>query len=167
MLLHLCMIAEDTFRKLFPLALQWAREQEHLVLERGVPLCPRYLADATAVGVEDPTRVRVLIVDKIPLPNDVDLAESARRSQIISDGSRGVAIGHGVIIRADSWNDRELVVHQLVHVAQCERCGSFDNYVMQYLSSRRDCAHFTIGSFEEEARQAARELCAGTLAPGR
>lgn len=154
------MIAEQTFETLYPVALEWARTQERLILERGVPLCSRYMADAVRVGVQDPARVRILIVDKIPLPEDRGLAEAAERTQIISEACRGVAIGHGIIIRADSWNDRELVMHQLVHVAQCERCGSFDNYVRQYLTSRRDCAHFTIGPFEEEARHTARELCA-------
>jgi hypothetical protein len=63
-------------------------------------------------------------VDRIPLPDDHELADAARRAQIITDGSQAVAIGHAIIVRADS------------------------------------CRDFSLGSFEEEARNLAREICA-------
>jgi hypothetical protein len=118
------------------------------------------MADARRAGVQDPARVRVLVVDRIPLPDDGELAEAARQAQIITDASRGVAIGHGIIIRADSWQNRELLLHQLVHVAQCERSGGLESFVREYLCDRRTCADFSVGSLEEEARGLAREICA-------
>ena len=120
----------------------------------------RDTADALLVGIQDSSRVRVLVVDRIPLPYNEALAEASRRAQIITDASRGVAIGHGIMIRADSWGDRELLVHQLVHVAQCERSGGLKQWVRQYLLDRRGCAQFTLGFLEEEARRTAREICA-------
>ena len=87
------------------------------------------------------------------------LAEAARSRHIISDASRGVTVGHGIIIRADSWGNRELMVHQLVHVAQCERSGGLEAFVQHYLCDRQNCAEFTLGAFEAEARQRAREIC--------
>ena len=96
-------------------------KQEDLILKYGVPLAPAQIADAQLAGVQDSSRVRVLVVDRIPLPDDEELAKAARLGQIITEASRGVAIGHGIIIRADSWQNRELLLHQLVHVAQCER----------------------------------------------
>jgi hypothetical protein len=104
--------------------------------------------------------VRVLVVDRIPLPDDEELAEAARRAQIITDASRGVAIGYGIIIRADSWQNRELLLHQLVHVAQCERSGSLESFVGEYLCDRRSSPDFSVGSLEDEARGLAREICA-------
>ena len=71
-----------------------------------------------------------------------------------------MGFGYAVIIRADSWGDRELFLHNLVHIAQCERCGGLEQWIQQYLSNRHNCATFTIGSFEEEARELAREICA-------
>ena len=154
------MIDQKKFERLAPLAGQWAKSQEACILQHGVPLNARQLADAQRAGVQDPSRVRVLVVDRIPLPDDEELAEAARRSQIITDSCRGVAIGHGIIIRADCWQNRELLLHQLVHVAQCERSGGLESFVAEYLCDRRTCPDFSVGSFENEARGLAREICA-------
>jgi hypothetical protein len=153
------MIDQETFEHLLPLAYEWARQQEQFILATGASLGPQHVADARRVGVQDCDRVRVLVVDRIPLPKDKKLADAARHAQIITDASQGVALGHGIVIRADCWGDRELLVHQLVHVAQCERNGGLKQWVEQYLRDRRNCAKFTLGSLEEEARGIARELC--------
>jgi hypothetical protein len=52
------------------------------------------------------------------------------------------------------------MVHQLVHIAQCERAGGLAPFVQQYLSDRQESQEFSAGSFEEEARRLAREICA-------
>ena len=154
------MIDQEKFERLMSLACQWAKAQEAYVLKHGLPLTARQTADARRAGVQDSSRVRVLVVDRIPLPDDEELAEAARRAQIITDASCGVAIGHGIIIRADSWQNRELFLHQLVHVAQCERSGGLRSFVEEYLSDRRTCPDFSVGSLEDEARGLAREICA-------
>jgi hypothetical protein len=155
------MIDQKTFDRLSPLACEWAKAQEAFILQQGVPLSGAQVADARRAGVQDPARVRVLVVDRIPLPETKELAEAARKAQIITDASRGVAIGHGIIIRADSWKNRELLLHQLVHVAQCERSGGLDLFVTEYLMDRRSSRDFSLGSLEDEARTLAREICAG------
>jgi hypothetical protein len=155
------MIDQKDFDRLVPQACQWAKTQEAYVLQHGVPLTRAQLADAHRAGVEDPSRVRVLVVDRIPLPEDRELAEAARRAQIITDSSKAVAIGYAIVIRADSWQNRELLLHQLVHVAQCERSGGLDSFVGEYLLDRRSSRDFSLGSFEDEARSLAREICAG------
>ncbi|HEV3410490.1 MAG TPA: hypothetical protein VG095_09350 [Chthoniobacterales bacterium] len=158
------MIDQQTFEHLLPLAYEWARKEEEFILTHGSPLSERASADALRAGVRDPSRVRVLVVDRIPLPENPILAEASAQTHVITDASRAVAIGYGIIIRADAWGDRELLVHQLVHVAQRERSGSLEAYVRQYLSDRRECRDFTIGSFEDEARRRAREICAEAAA---
>jgi hypothetical protein len=157
-------IDQKTFEYLSPLAYQWAKAQEEFILARGTSLGPAHIADARRVGVQDCDRVKVLVVDRIPLPDNEELAEAARRSQIITEASRGMAIGHGIIIRADCWGDRELLLHQLMHVAQCERSGGLESWVQQYLFDRRTSAAFTVGSLEDEARRIAREICAADAA---
>jgi hypothetical protein len=154
------MIDQNEFERLAALAYQWAQQQETCVLQHGVPLAPRQVADARRAGVHDPTRVRVLVVDRIPLPDDPELADAARHAQIITDASRADAIGYGIIIRADSWQNRELLLHQLVHVAQCERAGGLGPFVTEYLFDRRSSRDFSLGALEEEARGLAREICA-------
>jgi hypothetical protein len=154
------MIDQQTFEQLSPLASEWALAQEELILKFGAPLGEAAVADAVRVGVEEPSRVRVLVVDRIPLPTDPNLAEASRRSNIITEASKGVAIGYGILIRADSWGDRELLLHQLVHVAQCERSGGLKSFVFEYLNDRQSSAKFTVSSLEEEARGTARDICA-------
>jgi hypothetical protein len=104
------------------------------------------------------------VVDRIPMPDDKELADAARRAQIITDASKAVAIGHGIIVRADNWQNRELLLHQLVHVAQCERSGGLESFVNEYLLDRRSSRDFSLGSLEDEARTLAREICAGAKA---
>jgi len=158
-------IDQQTFEHLLPLAYQWAKAQEEFILARGAALQPQQIADAQLAGVQDCSRVRVLVVDRIPLPQSEELAEAARRTQIITETSRGVTIGHGIIIRAGAWGDRELLLHQFAHVAQCERSGGLEPFVRKYLCDRQSCAKFTIGSLEAEARGLAHEICAaGALA---
>ena len=142
------------------MARQWALEQEAFILKMGAPLSVLQLADAERVGVRDTARVRVLPVDRIPMPTIEELAEAARRAQIITEASPAIAIGHGILVRIDRWKDRELLLHQLVHVAQCERYGGLEPFVERYLEDRSTCADFTVGSLEEEARSLAREICA-------
>ncbi|HEY2138987.1 MAG TPA: hypothetical protein VGH00_02835 [Chthoniobacterales bacterium] len=155
------MIDQKDFDRLAPLACEWAKNQEAYVLQHGVALAGDQIADAERAGVKDPGRVRVLVVDRIALPEEKELADAARRAQIITDSSRAVTIGYGIVVRADSWQDRELLLHQLVHVAQCERSGGLEPFVREYLLDRRGSRDFSLGSFEDEARSLARETCAG------
>ena len=152
-------VDEQTFEHLLPLACEWCKATEAFVLARGVPLGPRHLADARLAGVQNCSRIRMMVVDRIALPQDPELAEAARRTHIITEETRCVGFGHALIIRADAWGDRELLVHNLVHVAQCERSGGLEPWIYRYLANRRESAEFTIGSLEEEARGIARQIC--------
>ena len=158
---------QEAVQRMAPLARDWAQKQEAFVLKLGARLSARQLADAERVGVKDAARVRVLPVDRMPLPENLELAEAARRAQIITEASAAVTIGHGIIIRADRWHDRELLLHQLVHVAQCERCGGLDAFVEVYLNDRSTCPEFTVGWLEDEARNLAREICAADAGSAR
>ena len=153
-------IDHKTYEQLLPLVYEWTKAQEQFILAEGAPLTTEQVADARRVGVQDCSRVRVLVVDRIPLPDNSELADAARRAQIITAASSGVAIGHAIMIRADRWGDRELLLHNLVHVAQCERVGGLKKWVYDYLCDRRSSPMFTCGVFEEEARRVAREICA-------
>jgi hypothetical protein len=57
-----------------------------------------------------------------------------------------------------------LILHNLFHIAQCERAGGLEQWVRRYLTDRTSCADFTIGSIEEEARGLARGLCSEHVA---
>ena len=68
------MTDQDKFARFLPLAYQWAKTQEAFVLEHGIPLAPRQIEDAQRAGVQDPSRVRLLLVGRIPHPDDAELA---------------------------------------------------------------------------------------------
>ena len=158
------MVDQRTFDYLLPVAYQWAKAQEELVLAHGSPLSPRHMDDAELAGVVDRTAVRVLVVDRIPVPENPKLAEASRRIGIITEDTRCIGFGRALIIRVDAWNDRELILHNLVHIAQSQRSGGLEQWVRQYLGDRTNCPNFTIGSLEEEARRIAREICAADVA---
>ena len=158
------MVNHETFEHLLPLAYEWAKQQEEFILAHGHPLGPTHAWDAHLAGVRDCARIRVLVVDRIPLPENPKLAEQARRSGIITEGTRCMGFGHALIVRGDAWNDRELIVHNLVHIAQCERSGGLEEWVRLYLGDRTSCPDFTHGLLESEARRIAREICAANAA---
>jgi hypothetical protein len=153
------MLDQATFEYLLPLAYQWCKATEAFVLAHGVPLSPRQLADARRAGVQDCSRIRVLVVDRIPLPENPELAQAARHVRILTEETRCVGFGHALIIRADGWGDRELLLHNLVHIAQCENSGGLEPWVRRYLSNRRTSAQFSLGALEDEARSLARKIC--------
>jgi hypothetical protein len=158
------MIDQTTFEQLLPLAYEWTKAQEEFVLAHGTALSPQHMADARLAGVQDCERIRILVVDRISLPEDGELAEAARSARIITEDTRCVGFGHAIIIRAEAWGDRELLAHNLVHIAQCERSGGLEQWVRQYLFDRQNSATFTMGSLEDEARRVAREICAAEMA---
>jgi hypothetical protein len=121
------------FEALLPLACSWAEEQERVILRDGVPLSAGQTADARKVGVAQPERVRLLKVASIPMPDHPDLRGAAEATGLISPQTIGLTLRYGIFIRSDCWNDRRLVAHELVHVAQYERLGGIQPFLRQYL----------------------------------
>ena len=155
----MAVIDQKTFEKLLSLACRWAKAQEEFVLRHGSHLSARYMADAELAGVKEPGRIRLMVVDRIPLPDDANLAEVSKRIGIVTNDTRCMGFGHALLIRVDAWNDRELILHNLVHIAQCERAGGLEQWCREYLGDRTSCPQFTVGPLEEEARRFAREIC--------
>jgi hypothetical protein len=147
------------FEVLLPLAAGWAKEQQQIILREGIPLSDGEIADARAVGVKEPERVRLLPVEAIPSPSHPVLKAACHATNFVPAAPRGLTLYYGVFVRSDCWGDRGLVVHELVHTAQYERLGGIEPFLRQYLL---ECA--TIGysksTMEMEAITAARRLCA-------
>jgi hypothetical protein len=64
---------------LLPRALGWYDTAEAGLLPRGRPLSDAEAAIARRLGVADPARVRVVVLDEFPLPDDPQLLALARR----------------------------------------------------------------------------------------
>lgn len=138
------------FEKLLPLAVEWAAEQEQLILREGVPLNEVEMADAKMIGVRQPERVRLLQLDTVPTPTDPILKGAAAAIHFLTPETRGLTLQYAIFVRSDYWRDRSLIAHELVHTAQYERLGGILPFLDQYLS---EC--ITIGypaaPMEEEA----------------
>ncbi len=142
-----------------PLATAWVEAHEAIILEHGVPLTAHQAFDAHLAGVKNPQRVRVMKVDFIPLPANPVLARANEELNLVSPLTAGITFGRGIYLREDLWDDRALLVHELVHVGQYERYGSIDAFLKDYLN---ECltVGYPHGPLEREAIDRAREICA-------
>ena len=154
------MFSPQEYDELYPLACDWAQRQENAVLALGRKLSEKQAAIGQRVGIRDTARVRVLAVTEIPKPEDEKLGAAIAKTNMITRACRGIAIGYGVILRADSWSDEELLAHQLVHVAQYERAGGVAPFLDRYFRERLDGTGFGIGALEQEARSVAATMVA-------
>jgi hypothetical protein len=155
------MFSEHEKTTLRPLACAWAEQQEAEVLKFGAQLNETQVDLAKRAGIREIDRVRALAVPSMPLPQEEPLRSAAERINLLSRTCRGIAIGYGIMLRADSWADQELLAHQLVHVAQYEREGGVAPFLTKYFEERLS-GFGTAGSLELEARERARQLAGGT-----
>jgi len=154
-----------TFDILLPLACAWAEEQESLILREGVALTPSQLEDARRIGVVSPERVKLRVVDAIPLPVQPLLRGAAETTGLISLLTCGLTLRYGIYIRSDQWGVRRLVVHELAHTAQYERLGSIRAFLECYLY---ECLAigYTAAPMEQEAIAMVQRICGRVQSPG-
>ena len=61
-------ISHAVAKMVLPVACAWAAEQEAVILRDGVALTTSQTDDARQIGVTHPERVRLRVVEQIPLP---------------------------------------------------------------------------------------------------
>ena len=148
----------DQLEELLPLATQWATDQERRVLCEGVRLSEIEMADAKAIGVRNPERVRLLRVQTIPVPAHPMLRSAAASINFLTAAPRGLALEYAIFVRADHWRDRALIAHELVHTAQYQRLGGILPFLQTYI-----CQCATVGypnaALELEAIATAERVC--------
>lgn len=152
------MIPHSLFKLLLPLACSWAEQQERIIVRDGVALTDGQMADARRIGIVQPERVRLRVVERIPIPGHRLLQEMAERTGLISTNTIGMTLRYGIYIRSDCWGDRRLVIHELAHTAQYERLGGFRPFLELYLKECLEPPGYPFGPLEEEARRTEREL---------
>ena len=152
------MFDQTEFQILLLLARAWAEKQERVILLAGVPLSPAQFADAQEIGVIQPDKVRLLKVSAIPVPKNPVLRATARTTHLLTPQTAGLTLRYGIFIRADGWENRRLVFHELVHMMQYERLGGIHEFLQQYL---HEC--LTLGypaaPMEQEAIFTTARLC--------
>jgi hypothetical protein len=139
------------FEELLPLACRWVEEQERGILRDGLPLNPEQLEIARKVGIRELGRIRLLEVDEVPEPEDPLLQAAAEAAGLISLLTSGLTARYGIFIRSDYWGNRQLLAHELAHVAQYERLGGIEPFLRRYLTECLN-AGYPNGELEQEAK---------------
>jgi hypothetical protein len=118
---------------LLPRAIAWAEAQSRSVLDCGAPLDAAARTLARSVGVANPERIRVRIVEAMPLPDDVELRAAALRAGLLAPGTLGLTLGYAVLVRRGHEKTTRLLSHEFRHVYQYERAGSIVAFLPVYL----------------------------------
>jgi hypothetical protein len=105
---------------LMPRALAYAEAQAQHVASYGSPLDPRGLAIAEAIGIEHPERVRRLVVDTMPVPQDRLLRVVAQLFGVLGPQTAGLTLGYNLLTLKGHENDELECAHELVHTRQYE-----------------------------------------------
>ena len=154
------MLTQKQIEQLIPLACKWAEERERIILEKGVPLNEVELNDARKIGVLHPEKVRLLCVDKIPVPQDPALNSATKQINFLTDSTIGLCLRYGIIIQSARWRNRSIIVHELTHTMQYERLRGFEQFLKQYL---HECitVGYLFSPLEQEAVSFQRKICNG------
>lgn len=144
---------------LLPFACWWAGRWEVRILREGVPLDRDERQTADRIGVAHPGRIRLLRVDRVPLPVNPIFQRASERLGILSGQTAGMSLRYGIFVRAEHWGSRCLVIHEMVHTAQYERLGGIRPFLRAYLSECIDPG-YPLGPLEQEAMAVAGSLAA-------
>jgi hypothetical protein len=129
----LSMITPEEFQRLIPLACRWAETQERTIIETGRPLTAEELELAQRMGIFRPQRIRILAVDEIPAPEQMQLRMAARQVGLFTSDTVGMTLRYGIFVQKNSADDQRLIAHELGHVKQYERMGGFRAFMERYL----------------------------------
>lgn len=148
------LLSEDSFTELLPRAAAWAMEQQRDILQHGSILNEGRRQLARRAGVKEPDRVRLRLVPEIRLPEEEDLRLAARALGL-NGCAEALTLGYGILIREEHGNDENVIAHEVVHVAQCERLGGLLNFLTVYF---KECNQYGYGEapMELEALQFSR-----------
>jgi hypothetical protein len=119
--------------RIFPAAFAWYAQTETQLLQRGRTLTDPEARTARAVGVQNPDRIRVIVLADFPLPEHAELRAHAARLGLGSALEGGRAMGYAIMVKPRYAQDRSVLTHEFVHVAQRERLGA-DTFLRRYLT---------------------------------
>ena len=119
---------------LIPLACQWVESKEKEILRRGQSLSDELKAFAGKIGIKHPEKVRILVVDTMPLPEHPMLQQACKETGLISENTAGLTLSYGILLRKDCISELRIYKHELAHVLQYEQLGGIKQFLSKYLS---------------------------------
>jgi hypothetical protein len=142
--------------RILPRAIAWAESRSAEILAEGFSLKSSGLTLARAVGVVSPERIRIKVVDRLPLPEDEELREAALETGLLGPNMVGLTLGYGVYT-CDGHLTIRLLSHECRHVYQYESAGSIAVYLPVYLG--QIVTHgYEQAPFEVDARNHERDV---------
>jgi hypothetical protein len=151
------MTSEDLGR-LLPQAAQWVAKLEQACMEIGQPLLPQNRRDGEMIGIRDLAAVRVMVLEEMPLPDDLELRKLAAEKNLITAKTEGMTFGHGLVLK-NGFITRHLIAHELVHVLQYERFGGIEPFLAAYVPEVVSPPYYPNGPLELEAERIANIVC--------
>lgn len=135
---------------LLPKAIAWAEEQAQQAAGSGRALTEPEREIARGVSVAQPERVRVVLVDSLPLPEEPTLRAAALQAGLLGPRMDGLTLGHSVFI-CRGHETLRLLSHELRHVYQYEQAGSVASFLPDYLQQVVELGYANT-TYERDAR---------------
>jgi hypothetical protein len=121
--------------RLTPLALRWINETEVELSQQGRSLTNEEITIAQAVGVKAPERVRLIILESFPLPDNETLRADAMRYGLGSSSEGGRTMGYLIMLKEKYAQQHWILAHELTHVAQQEQMGR-EAFLRRYIAEQ-------------------------------
>lgn len=134
-----------------PRVVTWAEKLSAEGRAHGIALTPAQQRIARASGVREPGKIRILVVDRIPLPDEPELRAAALKVGLSQSSALGMTLGYAVVVVRGYQGNVRLLSHEFRHVAQYEACGGIAPFLTMHLA---DLAAFGYedSPFEVDAR---------------
>jgi hypothetical protein len=136
---------------MLPRVIAWAEKLSAEGRVAGTSLTQAQIRIARGSGVRDPASIRLVVVDRIPLPDEPALKAAALQVGLSSEGMAGMTLGYAVMVRRGYEDNVRLLSHEFRHVAQYEASGGIRPFLGIHLA---DLAAFGYedSPFEVDAR---------------
>jgi len=123
----------EKVERLLPVVFEWYTRTERQLLPQGRPLSPAEQQRARELGVLEPDKVRVVVLQTFPLPEQEAVRQEAVKHGFGSPDEGGRTHGYLIMVKPEYKDNSILLSHELVHVAQLDRMGR-EAFLREYLT---------------------------------
>lgn len=123
---------QSEIQRFLPRVVAWYNQVESELLPKGRQLTAQELAFAIRLGIKEPNRIRVVVLDKFPLPDDAELRSKAEGYGMGSKAEGARMNGYVIMMKPWAAESKSVISHELVHISQQERLGR-EAFIRRYL----------------------------------
>lgn len=122
----------DNYQNVRTAVIRWAQGHYRTIQDSGTELSDAGVDLARSVGVLEPTQIRVMLVDQVPIMDDSVIRSLAKSVGMMNGTTTGMTFGHSIYI-ARGFESTRLYSHEFRHVYQYETFGSLEAFMDEYL----------------------------------